>query len=194
MTKVELTHKLEVSGGSIRSTAKRRTALRLLLFLKRVKEKDNLPLPTGEIAESLDMDWGTAKHSLEKLTECGFLEIVPDEMDGRMQYFQIANEKATEKVIELYKRRVGFKLGRLIPYDKIHSEKLKFDKRFTELCKFYGLTFYQGLCAVEKCPKIGIEYIPGHQGEFYLWRNSTEGYIPPEEEKSEAKETEVVDI
>ncbi len=161
--------KTEISGATIRSTSKRRSAMKILMFL----DRENMPHTITEISEELDMDWSTVKHNLLKLMECEFVELVEDKMDTRTRYFQIVNKEATDKAIELYKRWVSYKLGRLIPNQKIYSEKLKSDKRFIEECKFYGLTVHQGFNAVANCPKIETEAATDYSGRsqgLFLWR------------------------
>ena len=160
--------KTEISGATIRSTSKRRSAMKILMFL----DRENMPNTITEISEELDMDWSTVKHNLLKLKECEFVETVEDKMDIRTRYF-LVNKEATEKAIELYKRWVSYKLGRLVPHQKIYSEKLKSDKRFVEECKFYGLTIYEGFTAVAACPKIETEIATDYSGRnvgLFLWR------------------------
>ena len=169
MKKHQEFNKTEISGATIRSTSKRRSAMKILMFLNR----EDMPHIISEIAEALDMDWGTAKHNLLKLMDCKFVDIVEDKMDARTRYFQVVNKEATEKAIELYKRWVSYKLGRLIPYKKIFSEKIKSDNRFIEECKFYGLTFYEGINTVATCPKIGTQTATDYSGRnqgLFLWR------------------------
>ena len=161
--------KTEISGATIRSTSKRRSAMKILMFLNR----ENMPHTITEIANELDMDWSTVKHNLLKLMECEFVEAVEDKMDSRTRYFQVVNKKATERAIELYKRWVSYKLGRLIPHQKTYSKKLKSDKHFIEECKFYGLTLHEGFIAVANCPKIEIEAATDYSGRnqgLFLWR------------------------
>ena len=161
--------KTEISGATIRSTSKRRSAMKILMFL----DRENMPHTITEIAEELDIDWSTVKHNLLKLMECEFVELVEDKMDIRTRYFQIVNKEATEKAIELYKRWVSYKLGRLVPHQKIYSEKLKSDNRFIEECKFYGLTVHQGFKTVVSCPKIDTETATDYAGRdqgLFLWR------------------------
>jgi len=91
----------DITIGTIRSVAKRNSAIRILKHLN-----DNADaLTVTEISESLDMDWGTVKNQLYKLTEAGFLELVEDKMDARTKYYQISNKKATEKAIEYWEDR-----------------------------------------------------------------------------------------
>jgi len=161
--------KTEISGATIRSTSKRRSAMKILMFLN----LENMPHTITEIAEELEIDWSTVKHNLLKLKECEFIEIVEDKMDTRTRYFQVVNKKATEKAIELYKRWVSYKLGRLIPNQKIYSKKVKSDNRFIEECKFYGLTLYEGFNVVVSCPKIETETATDYSGRsqgMFLWR------------------------
>ena len=162
--------KTEISGATIRSTSKRRSAMKVLMFL----DREDMPNTITEIAEELDMDWSTVKHNLLKLMDCEFVEIVEDKMDTRTRYFQVVNKEATEKAIELYKRWVSYKLGRLVPHEKIFSQKLKSDSHFIEECKFYGLTLHEGFIAVANCPKINTETATDYAGRnqgLFLWRN-----------------------
>lgn len=158
----------EISEGTIRSTSKRKTSMRILLFLKR----KNGVLTVGEIADELDMDWGTVTYNLRKLLECGFVENVEDRMDGRTRYCRIADGKSVDRVIELYSIRASFRLARLVPYKKIYAEQLRNDKRFIDACQHYGLTVSEGVRAVLSCPKIGSQ---GHSGRLILWRKE-QGY------------------
>ena len=184
---------LDVSGATIRSTSKRRTAMKILIYLK----WESMPHSIGEVSEGLDIVYETANYNLTKLVECGFIAKVEDKMDGRTRYFQIINKEATEEAIKLYIRSVSFKLARLIPPKKIYSEQLKSDTRFIERCKFYGLGVYEGIDAVATCYKIGTQTATDHSGRkvgLFLWRKDTEGYIPSEEQKSEVEEIGVEDI
>ena len=95
----EYWEKREISDGTIHSTSKRKTNMKILLFLKRENEVQTV----GEIANKLDMDWGTATYNLQKLLECGFVENVEDRMDGRTKYYRIIEGKSLDKVIELYR-------------------------------------------------------------------------------------------
>jgi predicted transcriptional regulator len=164
--------KVEISDATIRSTSKRRSAMKVLMFLNR----ENMPHTITEIAEGADIDWGTAKHNLVKLMECHFVGIVEDKMDTRTRYYQVADKEATKKAIELYKRWVSYKLAKLIPNQKTYFEKIKSDHQFIEECKFYGLTRYEGVNAVTSCPKIETEtatdYKGRPQGQF-LWRKES---------------------
>ena len=161
--------KTEISGATVRSTSKRRSAMKILMFLNR----EDLPHTITEIAEELDMDWSTVKHNLLKLKECNFVELVEDKMDTRTRYYQVVDKKATEKAIGLYKRWVSYKLSKLIPHQKIYSKKLKSDKRFIEECKFYGLTIHEGFNAVAACPKIETQAVTDYSSKsqgVFLWR------------------------
>ena len=182
--------RLEITSATIRSTSKRRTAMKILIYLKRENEEEGMPLSISEVSEGLDMVWETASYNLMKLVECGFVTKVEDKMDARTRYFQIVNKEAMDKAIELYKRWVSYKLGKLIPYQKIYFEKLISDNRFIEECKFYGLTLGEGFNTVTTCPKIGTQTATDYSGRdqgLFLWRKEP-GYIPPEEEKMEVKE------
>jgi len=94
----------DITIATIRSTSKRNSAMRILIHLNNSDDKLKAQTVT-EISEALDMDWMTAKCNLVRLVECGFVELVQDDMDGRTKYFQIANHEAVEKAIELYKDR-----------------------------------------------------------------------------------------
>ena len=84
--------KTEISGATIRSTSKRRSAMKVLMFL----DRKNMPHTITEISEELDMNWSTVKHNLLKLMDCEFVEIVEDKMDTRTRYFQVVNKEATD--------------------------------------------------------------------------------------------------
>ena len=93
--------KQDITIATIRSTAKRDSAIRILKHLTNNSDA----LTVTEISESLDMDWGTAKNQLYKLTEAGFLELVEDKMDARCKYYRIANKEAVERAIEYWEDR-----------------------------------------------------------------------------------------
>jgi len=82
-----------ISIATIRSAAKRDSAMRILAFLNHNSESRTIQ----EISDALEMDWGTAKHNLLKLTEAGFVELVPDKMDARCKYYQIADKRQLRK-------------------------------------------------------------------------------------------------
>jgi DNA-binding MarR family transcriptional regulator len=90
-----------ITIATIRSTAKRNSAMRILTFLNKNSDAHTIT----EISDELDMEWGTAQWNLMKLETCGFLELVEDKMDGRCKYYKIADKIAVEKVIELYRKR-----------------------------------------------------------------------------------------
>jgi len=93
--------KQDITIGTIRSVAKRDSAIRILKHLTNNSDA----LTVTDISESLDMDWGTAKNQLYKLTEAGFLELVEDKMDARCKYYRIANKEAVERAIEYWEDR-----------------------------------------------------------------------------------------
>lgn len=97
----EYWQKSEITTATIRSTAKRNTAMRILSHLN--NNSDSLTI--SEIAEALDIEWETTKHNLLKLMEAGFVEPEEDKMDSRTRYFKIKDKKATEKAIELWEER-----------------------------------------------------------------------------------------
>ena len=171
----------DISEGTIRSTAKRKSSMKILLFLKR----RNRAHTVGEIADELDMDWGTVTYNLRKLLECGFIENVEDRMDGRTKYYRITDGESLDKAIELYIKRVSFRLARLIPYKRILAEQLKSDSRFVEACQELELTFREGISAVAKCPKIGSEY---NSNQLILWRTE-QGYDSPKKKEHEEVKT-----
>jgi DNA-binding MarR family transcriptional regulator len=93
--------KTDVSIGTIRSTSKRTSCIRILMFLNNHSDA----FTYTEISDELDLDWMTVKWNVLKLVEAGFIEQVEDKMDGRCHYFQIADKKAVEKAIEYYNIR-----------------------------------------------------------------------------------------
>jgi predicted transcriptional regulator len=166
-----------ITEATIRSTAKRPTAMRILVFLNQNSEI----YTTTEIADELDLEWTTADYNLQKLLECEFVRIVEDKMDGRTHYYQLVDRKNVEKAISEYKRWVGYRLARLISYKKIETEQVKADKRFIGECQKYGLTISEGIEAVQSCPKIGFE---SQSGSTVLWRKE-QGYLSPDEKEPE---------
>jgi DNA-binding MarR family transcriptional regulator len=101
MESEEYSKQSDITIATIRSTAKRNSAMRILIYLNNNSD----PYTLTEIADELDMDYGTATNNLFKLTESGFIEKVEDRMDGRTKYFKISDKKATEKAIEYYEDR-----------------------------------------------------------------------------------------
>jgi len=178
----------DISGATIRSTSKRRTAMKILLYL----EGQSMPHTIGEVSDGLDILYETANYNLNRLTDCGFIERMEDRMDGRTRHFQIINKEAVEQAIVLYKRMVGFKLARLIPPTpkRIFSEQLSHNPRFVDRCKFYGITPHEGIGVLATCYKINtqpISDLSGRSKGLFFSRNDPEGYEYPEEEKSERK-------
>ena len=176
----------DISGATIRSTSKRRTPMKILLYL----EGESMPHSIGEVSEGLDIVYETANYNLNRLVDCGFIARVEDRMDGRTRHFQIVNKEATEQAIELYKRMAGFRLARLVipAPGRIFSEKLKLDVRFINRCKFYGLTPEEGIGVLATCYKINtqpISDLSGRSKGHSFSRKDVEGYEQPEEEKSE---------
>ena len=177
--------KREISEATIYSTSKRKTCMRILLFLKR----ENKVKTVGDIAEKLDMDWGTVTYNLKKLVDCGFVKNVEDRMDGRTRYYRNIEGKSLNKVIELYSKRVSFRLARLISYHRILAEQLKSDKRFVESCQELELTVSEGINAVKMCPKIGSEW---NSNQLILWRIE-QGFDEPKEPETR-RELEVEEV
>jgi len=91
----------DVTIATIRSTAKRESCIRILVCLNGNSESRTIQ----EVSDSLEMDWGTAKHNLTKLTEAGFISPEEDRMDGRTRSFRISDKKAVEKALEYYEDR-----------------------------------------------------------------------------------------
>jgi DNA-binding MarR family transcriptional regulator len=75
--------------------------MRILVYLNNNSDAFTIT----EISDALDLDWGTVKWNLLKLTEAGFVEPEEDKMDKRTKHFKIADKKATEKAIEYYEDR-----------------------------------------------------------------------------------------
>ena len=152
--------------------------MHILMFLN----DNNSAFITQDIANELDLWWTTVDYNLKALLECGFVKIVEDKKSGRKYYQITADKKAIEKVFIYYKKWVGVRLARLIPYNKIYTDQLKSDKRFVETCQHYGLRIGEGISAVLSCPKTGSET---HSGRLIIWRKE-QGYIPPEKEEIES--------
>jgi DNA-binding MarR family transcriptional regulator len=93
--------KSDITIATIRSTAKRESCIRILVYLN----GNSVSRTIQEVSDNLEMDWGTAKHNLSKLMEAGFIEPEEDKMDGRTKYFKILDKKAVEKAIEYYEDR-----------------------------------------------------------------------------------------
>jgi DNA-binding MarR family transcriptional regulator len=96
----------DITIATIRSTAKRESCIRILVYLNGNSESRTIQ----EVSDNLEMDWGTAKHNLTKLTEAGFVTPEEDRMDGRTRSFKIADKKAVEKAIDHHRiRQVALK-------------------------------------------------------------------------------------
>jgi DNA-binding MarR family transcriptional regulator len=156
--------------GNIEAISNRKNPMKVLMFLLKF---DKLYYTT-EIAKELNMNWFTVEANLYKLNDAGLVEIVENDVDKRLKFWKVTNEASSEKAIELYKRKVGFKLARLVPYNRIYIEELKKDARFIQACQDNGLTVDEGISAVLSCPKISSE-------GYYLWRKE-QGYDEPETE------------
>ena len=91
----------DITIATIRSTAKRESCIRILVYLNGNSESRTIQ----EVSDSREMDWGTAKHNLTKLTEAGFVTPEEDRMDGRTRSFKIADKKAVEKANDYYRIR-----------------------------------------------------------------------------------------
>jgi len=99
--KDEWSKQSDITISTIRSTSKRESCIKILVYLNGNSESRTIQ----EVSDGLEMDWGTAKHNLTKLTEAGFLSPEEDRMDRRTRSFKIADKKAVEKAIEYYKDR-----------------------------------------------------------------------------------------
>ncbi|MCJ7633898.1 MarR family transcriptional regulator [Candidatus Bathyarchaeota archaeon] len=94
--KDEWSKQSDITISTIRSTSKRESCIKILVYLNGNSESRTIQ----EVSDGLEMDWGTAKHNLTKLTEAGFVIPEEDRMDGRTRHFRILDKKAVEKVIE----------------------------------------------------------------------------------------------
>jgi len=112
----------DITIATIRSAAKRDSAMRILAFLNNNSESRTIQ----EISDALEMDWGTAKHNLLKLMNAGFVELVPDKMDARCKYYRIANKEAVERAIEYWEDRQR-KLKKQEEENK-HKPKVEYEK------------------------------------------------------------------
>ena len=169
--------------ANIEVISTRKNPMKVLMFLLKT---DKLCYIT-EIAEELGMNWFTIEANLYKLNDARLVEIVETDVDKRLKLWRVVDKDGSEKAIELYKRKMGYKLARFVPYKRITTEQLKSDKRFIETCQEYGLNIIQGISAVLRCPKIGSE-THSEGRTTILWRKE-EGYIPPTTEHEERPST-----
>jgi DNA-binding MarR family transcriptional regulator len=171
--------RLNIASASIRSLAKRVKACKILLYLYH-----NDVHTITEIAEALNMSDTTVYFNVQKLEKLGLIEREIPLVGKNMKYIKITDKELAEVAIYRYKWLVGFKLARLVPYQKTYAEQLKSDKRFIEKCELYGLTLQEGIDAVQLCPKIGSEE---HSDHLILWRKE-QGYDSTEKKESEVEE------
>jgi len=173
-----------ISEGTIRSTARSRYAMWILMFLN----DNGSAFTTQDIANELDLWWTTADYNIKELLECEFVKIVEDRKSG-WKYYQIAaDKKLIERMTNYYKKWAGFRLARLVPSNKrITAEQLKREVRFIEKCQnYYGLSLSEGVNAVLRCSKIEFER---HSNRIFL-RRKEQGFIPPSEKPKEPEKTE----
>ena len=174
-------------NANIEVISTRKNPMKVLMFLLKT---DKLCYIT-EIAEELGMNWFTTEANLYKLSDARLVEIVETDVDKRLKLWRVIDKVGSEKAIELWKRKVGYKIARFVPYKKqrITTEDFKSDKRFIETCQYYGLSIGEGINAVLSCPKIGSEKAGSYDNvKVYLWRKE-EGYIPPTTEHEEKPST-----
>jgi DNA-binding MarR family transcriptional regulator len=167
--------------GNIEAISNRKNPVKVLMFLLKAEKL----YYTTEIAKELDMNWFTVDANLYKLNDAGLIEIVENDVDKRLKLWKISTKAGSEKAIDLYKRKAGYGLARLVPYKKITTNELKSDKRFLESCEEHGLTISEGIQSVLGCPKILSEE---HSGVTFLWRKE-QGY--DEEDSLREKPVEV---
>lgn len=175
--------------SAIAAISKRRNVMKILLFLTNDKDKEETYY-LQRIADELDICEMTAFQNLAKLIDAGIVEKSETKVDMRTKYYSVVNKKLAERAIEKYNYWVAFELARFVPYERIFTITLRKDKRFIEVCNEYGITPSQGIQAVLSCPKVGSETMGN---ETVVWRKE-QGYIPPENEETETKPTEVEEI
>lgn len=110
-----------------------------------------------------------------KLTALRVIKVIRTPANLGAKYFRITNRENAQWIIDRYHWNIGFKLARLISYEKTEESKVREDRRFKALCKENYLTIDEGIEAVKKCPKIEVEKITHHYNKTYLFRKE-QGY------------------
>jgi predicted transcriptional regulator len=164
--------------ATIAAISKRKNAMKILLFLTKDERKEEAYY-LQKIADYLEMNETTAFTNLSKLIDSEIVEKVDAKGNRKNKYYIVSNKKLAEKAIEKYKYWVGFRLARLVPYNRLYCSQLKRDERFIKACEEYGLSLSEGIYVVLSCYKIGKE---NSGTETILWRKE-QGYNPPEKEK-----------
>jgi len=160
---------------TVRELSKQKNAVRILKFLMKNKEEQNFT----DIYISLDMNDCTCLYWLKRLESFGIIESVRSRTNLHSKYYHVSDKENVEGVTERYKWNVGFKLARLIPYTRTGESQTREDKRFIALCEQHFLTIDEGISAIKKCPKIGLEKVGHPHNRAYLFRKE-QGYDEPE--------------
>ena len=159
---------------TVRELSKQKNAVRVLKFLRDSKEEKTFT----DVYTALDANDITVFIWMKKLQRLGLLKSVRSKAHRNRIYYSIANVKDVKWIIERFHWNVGFKLARLISYDKTEESKVRKDKRFKALCEEFYLTTDEGIEAVKKCPKIEVEKIGYPYDKTYLSRKE-QGYDKP---------------
>ena len=168
---------------TVRELSRQKNAVRVLKFLFNSKE----PLNFTDVYTSLDANDCTILYWLKRLQRFGILNGVRSRANLHSTYYSIANVKDVERIIDRFHWNVGFKLARLISYEKTEASKVREDRRFKALCAEYYLTLDEGIEAVKKCPKIEVEKLGYPHDKTYLYRKS-QGYDEPERTREQLLE------
>jgi len=136
-----------------RELSRQKNAVRVLKFLMKSEE----PLNFTDVYTSLDANDCTILYWLKRLQRLGIIKGVRSKANLHSTYYSIADVESVEWIIGRYHWNIGFKLARLVPYEKTEESKVREDRRFKGLCEEYYLTLDEGIEAVKKCSKIGIE-------------------------------------
>ena len=160
---------------TVRELSRRRNAVRILKFLMKCSEEQSVM----DIYNALDMNDGTGHYWLTKLTALGVIKVIRTPANLGAKYFRITNRENAQWIIDRYHWNIGFKLARLISYEKTEESKVREDRRFKALCEEYYLTLDEGIEAVKKCPKIEVEKLGYPHDKIYLFRKE-QGYDEPE--------------
>ena|SRR5271157_2345308 len=168
---------------NIEDISNRKSAMRILAFLVKMGR----PYFVGEIADNLNINYSAAYDSIYKLESVGLVEFTRSDVDHRLRYVKVRNRHLVDRSIERYRKRVGFQLARLIPYEheRVTLEQVKQDKRFMSCCDEFGITLVEGI-------KATLEYPFVTQGQtfdnrVFVFRNR-QGSDEPEKPKPQVEE------
>ena len=172
---------------TVRELSRQKNAVRILKFLRDSKEEKTFT----DVYTALDANDITVFIWMKKLQRLGLLKSARSRAHRNRIYYSIVNVKDVEWIIERFHWNIGFKLARLVPYERIAEEKVRVDKRFRALCEEYYLTLDEGIEAVKKCPKIGVEKARariGHPFERTYLHRKEQGFDKPERTREQIME------